>query len=134
MAHPFGYDNISPNSHYYVHREKKAKEILGQASRLGAVLVRAGSFSGKSSFIHSIEKEAEPIYGDRVYALDAVTVSQNNNHVWPEDFAEVIKEGTNMSTADFHQPCNLATSKKPSLFIIDEVQVCIRLCLLSLFY
>lgn len=139
MAQPFGRDNINPHSDYYVHREQKAKEILHQVRLRGAVLVRAGFFSGKSSFIHSIKREAKPIYEDRVYSLDAVKLARKFKDVWPKDFAEVIKEGTRMSgtemsTEDFDHACDFASSKKPTLFIIDEVQVCIRLCLLSLFY
>lgn len=132
----FGHHDINPEISYYVHRQAKAQEILDQVSTSGTVLIRAGFFSGKSSFVHSIEREAKKDYKDNVYSFSVLDVHEHLRKDWPEDFGDVVRIGTGgkIDAKKFHHICDCETSKQSCLFIIDEAQVCSKQWLLSLFY
>lgn len=122
----FEIDNVDVNSPYYVHREEKAKQILKDVEEKGVVLIRAGFFSGKTSFVHSLRREAEKIYGDMICSFTALHFGK----AVFDDFGKLVSQasglpgsGKEMTAETFDALCLPSSTSKPCLIIIDEAQV-----------
>ena len=120
----FETNDVSTNTLYYIHRADKAKPILRQVETWGVAIIRAGSSSGKSSFIHSIELEANKsgIYGDRIYSVMAPEPAKVRDTAQTvANFIEEKLEG-GMNASAFLASCHgsYEHEQESSLFIIDE--------------
>ena len=123
----FATDDVNVHAPYYVHRQEKAREVLKQAEEQGDVLIWAGPFSGKTSFVHSIIREAKADYGDEIYPISA----RKFNGDFPSKIGDLISQGSkqndpgkkSITAEDFDKLVSFNPDERNCLFIIDDAQV-----------
>ena len=128
MEAPSFRDNgVAVDSPYYIHREEKATQVLEHVAANGAVLIRAGCFSGKTSFVHSLRREAKKTYGDMICSFTALHLPPE---VLFEQFRELVQfassfpgSGKTITGEELDALCRPSSTSKPCLIIIDEAQV-----------